>query len=134
MQALMMAGYIRPASHRIKLLKTLSIDRLYNRKRRLKESMQLQPRVTRVRTEDFPRVMEVWVPIGNNWGYPEGKYLLPINKDYPPGLTFTVLPDVGTLKSATTVRIVIIGQVKDRPGEQVAAFIDVRYEPSAVEG
>jgi len=69
-----------------------------------------------------------WKPIGNNWGYPEGEnILLPSDID-PTGLGLSVFPDIGEIDELTSVRIAIIGQVKDR-SEQVGAYVDVQYIP-----
>ena len=70
----------------------------------------------------------VWEPITNKMGYPEGdRILTPTNTD-PTGLALFVLPDIGEIDELTTVRIVIIGKVKDK-SEQVGAYIDVKYAP-----
>lgn len=80
-------------------------------------------------TKIFLRDGTEWKLIENLMGYPDAENLLPTNETYPPGFNIFVLPDVGDLKGSTTVRIVVIGHVKDRPAEQVGAYIDVKYIP-----
>lgn len=76
----------------------------------------------------FIKQDEVWEPINNKVEYPEGERILPTKKIDPTGLVLFVLPDLGEIKSSTIVRIVVIGQVKDK-SEQVGAYIDVHYAP-----
>lgn len=70
-----------------------------------------------------------WKQVENKWGYPEGEIILPPYARDPTGLVLTVMPELGSLQEETTVRIIAIGRIKDKPDEQVGAYIDVMYEP-----
>lgn len=70
-----------------------------------------------------------WKQVENKMGYPESKIILPTYANDPTGLVFIVMPNVGDLQGETTVRIIAIGNVKEKPTEQVGAYIDVQYKP-----
>lgn len=69
-----------------------------------------------------------WFPITNNWGYPTGTNVLPIDSLDPSGLAFFVYPDMSGIDSPKSVRVVVIGHIED-DGSKVGAFIDVQYSP-----
>lgn len=77
----------------------------------------------------FQKEGTTWKTVENNWGYPEGENILPTTAVSRTGLALFVFPDLGDLKDSTNVRIIAIGHVKDKPDEQVGAYIDVLYNP-----
>lgn len=77
----------------------------------------------------FKKQGTTWKSVENKWRYPEGENILPTTAEDPTGLALFVFPAVEGLQESTDVRIVIVGQTKDKPTEQVGAYIDVLYKP-----
>lgn len=77
----------------------------------------------------FQQQGTTWEPVENKWSYPEENNILLTSKKNPIGLFMFAYPGMDDVKEVTTVRIVIIGHIVDRPDEQVGAYYDVKYEP-----
>jgi hypothetical protein len=77
----------------------------------------------------FEKQTQGWIPIENNYGYPEGENTLQTSTINPGGLAFGAAPSDPNLKSPATVRVVVIGHLQDKPDEAVGAFIDVEINP-----
>jgi hypothetical protein len=70
-----------------------------------------------------------WEEVENRMGYPDKNISLPTKKIFPPGGVLSIIPFISDLNSATTIRIVAEGFIKDQPNEKVGAFIDVILNP-----
>jgi hypothetical protein len=79
----------------------------------------------------FKKQGTLWLPLENEMGYADGENFLPTNKADPTGLVFSAFPELSDLQSSAIIRIAIVGRVKNNPTEQVGAYIDVQYHPSA---
>jgi|WetSurMetagenome_2_1015567.scaffolds.fasta_scaffold48106_1 hypothetical protein len=77
----------------------------------------------------FEKQSQGWKPVENRFEYPNVKYLLQTSTGNPGGLAFEASPFDPELKSPATVRIILIGHVKDKPDETVGAFIDMEINP-----
>jgi len=79
----------------------------------------------------FERKDNQWIPIENNFGYPEGEtVLLPKAQEPFGGKIFDVYPTLPNDQSAD-IRIIVIGKVQDRlnSNTDVAAYIDLKLNP-----
>jgi hypothetical protein len=68
-----------------------------------------------------------WMPVQNNFRYPESGYVIPPAANDSVGATVDVMPVIPALgKSA--LRIAVLGQEKET-GDKVGAFYDVEVSP-----
>lgn len=77
----------------------------------------------------FLRDNDQWKLIENQLEYPRRNPILYPEKEYKPGLFIGMIPYIQDMKENTTIRIVVVGSVKDHPDEEVAAYLDVVLKP-----
>ncbi|MBE0670966.1 MAG: hypothetical protein IH588_10290 [Anaerolineales bacterium] len=64
----------------------------------------------------------------NNFGYPDEAIDLPPTSEYPVGFVVDVVPYIEGIKSPTTIRVIVSGNLKSNAA-LVVAYIDLNIKP-----
>jgi hypothetical protein len=77
----------------------------------------------------FTKTEKGWVKVLNNNEYGSSSTWVPSGKPHPSSEFITLYPSIPFLSSSTTIRVVVIGRLRDTSGEQVGAYLDLPLNP-----
>ena len=77
----------------------------------------------------FFKDADEWKLVENQLEYPRRNLILLPEEEFKPGLFVGMVPYIPDMKEKTTIRIVVVGSVKDHPEDEVAAYLDVVLKP-----